>query len=579
MRPLVRLVWLAPLAMAACKPAAPPPPPTATPIPALATPEPARTEPDALPAPVVYGHVRIPNPTALLEQMRGQLVPSAQRAMLDETALRALLGMGLGERAAVAQHMDLTLPMGCVFTSPKRHERPVTCAIGYEGGLASLVEDLGAQGYVSGDDDHAAYRIEDTSVFLADMGRHVAVSFTPDLSPAVRDRLNRVIIMEPAGAADLAGAVHPAAIFEDSPEAVETFLSATETPSVDPGNPVQAAQAKSQREQMASYGELERADLWLDIDPERVRFGYRGVARPGTPTAKAYASARAFEIDRELVGRLPAESFMVMRMDYDPAMLTEDPMFATMRAMTTLDGSDAARAVAEVYQETMALWGTITSGHAAAGLLHPRGSKGAVVMLYRTLPGVDAQAKLIELMEHQQEASKGGLMPFVTVVRPRGLRVGKLRGGLVALRPNPDALTPLPGLSDLEKALGRPVELQMAFVQRGDVLTLVFALDEAKPILARALAAGQGKRNLAGDAAAMAQLEQRASSSIVVLADMRGTLDWLVAVSPMDPPRVPLGGGFDDVMISMQPGAQPGEREVWIDMAQPLIDQLLTLAD
>lgn len=577
---VLRRLAITPLALCVCKPAAPPQPAIDTTIPAKVADHatPAAAEPETLPAPAIYGHVRIPSPIHLLDQVRDQMLPAAQRMMFNEAMLRSLIAMQLGERSAIAQNVDLTRPMGCVVTSAERHAQPVACVIAYSGGLEGLVEDLGAEGYISGGDGYASYRIDGQPVYLNAIDSHVAIAFAPDLTAATRDRLQRDIIGVAPGPEDLSGTVFPAVIFDDIPEQVEAFIERAAT-----GNsgthPLQQAQGESRRQQLRSYGDLERADVWLDVAPERVRVGYRGTARPETATAKAYEAERQIAPDDALVRSLPAESFAVGSMRFDPHSFSNDPVFgATIRALSSMDDSGAAAGLAEVYQQSMALWGEIFTGHAAVAMLHEKGTKGGVVISYRLRPGVEAAPKLREVFARMAGVEKD-VLPIAITLEPRALRIGKTRGDLMTMRPAGELRAQLQArgsIETLERALGGPVQLQLAFAQQGDVLYMTFSLRDAKRYLTRVMAAGRGKDDLQHDAEAKARLTPLADASMYMLIDVRRTIEWLIAIDAVKRPPGPLGGQLDDVVLSLRPGGDR-QREIWVDVSQDLVDDLVAL--
>jgi len=579
MRPQVRrLLVLTPLALCVCKTAPPSQPPIDRSIPAASPSPKLAAEAEPVPPPTVYGHVRIAAPTALIEQIQQQLLPPAQRLMFNESTLRSIIGMQLGERSGLAQNVDLTRPMGCVVTSAKRYDQPMACAMAYTGGLDRLVEDLGREGYVSGGNGYAAYRIDGQPLYLTAMDTHVAMALAPDLTAGVRDRLQRDIIDAPAGDEDVEGAVFVATIFEDIPEQIEQFAeSSARAPGT--GQPIQQAQRESQRRQLMSFGELERADLWLDVAPQRVRLGYRGTARAGTATAKAYEDLQRIPADPELLEVLPAESFMVASMRFDPASFADDPMLGSyIRSLGEMDDTGAAAATAEIYRKSLSLWQEIATGHAAIGMFHLEGTLGGLVMAYRLEPGVDALPKLRENLERIGDIKQPDF-PVETTVQRGKLRIGKVRGDLVTMRPSADLQAKMkegPAWDTISKAIGGSPQIQLAYAQHGDVLYMTFTVRNAKRYLARALGAGRGKKNLGGDRSAMARLERHQDSSMSMLVDVRRALDWLVRVDAMERLSGPVGGEFDDVVLSMRPGAQ-GQREVLLDVSQSLVDDLIAL--
>ena len=574
---------LASLALCACKPTTTPTEPTkplakaSEPVAAVAAEPKPESEP---PAPVLYGQFRVAAPDRLIEQIREQLVPPAQRIVFSETMLRPMLGSMLGSRSGVAEHIDLSRPLGCVVASPKRYDRPLACVVGYQGGLDRLVEDLGADGYVSGDDDYAAYRIEGQPLYLNAIGEHVAVSFTPDLTAATRDRLQRDIIDGGADGKELAGTAFLGVIFEDSREEIEQFVEreVSSTPNTDA---YQRAMKDAQRRQWLSYAELDSAELWVDLTPERIRMGYRGTARADTPTRKSYDANRDHYHDRALLEMLPAESFVLASMTLEPSSMSDDPIFGAYRqAMTSLDDTGSTAALAQLFRDNLATWRELSTGQAAMAMLRERGTLGGVVFVYRLKPDADAQSRLRESFERYRTLPADTALPFEFTLRRGAFRKGKLRGDIATMKPNAQTRARLkdnPAWAKLTRVLGGPPALQTAYVQQGDVLYMAIAPKKAGLYVKRAMAASAGTRNVGRRKDAMAVLDGHDRDSMMVMADVGELIDWLVAIDAIDAPSRPVRKTLDGVVFSMRSG-EPGQREVVIEVSQPLIDSLLRLA-
>lgn len=568
-----RLLVLA-LPLLACKPAPSSPPLTALPPPPAA--DPVAAPPQALPPPpvAIYGFVRLPSPVGALAQLRA-LLPTAQGSMLDESLFRSLLGMALGTRSALAEHVSLTRPMGCIITSPTRNDRPFACVVGYAGGFTSLVQDLGPDGYVSGADEFANYRIDGQPVFLTAMGDHVAFAFAPDLVAATREQLQREIIDAPVGEKELVGTAYPSVIFADAHEEIEGMLAMIER-AQPPGAYAEAA-TEAQRRQWLSWADLERMDLWLDLSEQRARVGYRGTALADTATATAYASAAALGPSRELVERLPASAVIVGGMSLDMSTLAADPMLgAYLHAIGSLGGSEANETLAQQYRETLALWSEQSTGQAAMALLHEPSTKGGVVIAYQMKPGVDAMPRLREIFERYREPS-GISRHYSMKLRPGAFRAGKIRGDLLTMKPTAE-LMGQPGGAALTRVLGDPPRLDMAYAQRGEVLYMAMVPgDGVERYLRRALGAATNKGHLGARKDTRSLLDEHPRDSWVFAADVDALVAWLVAIDVIQPPRLTFGGHLDDVVMTMGPGAER-QREAQLDLSTTLVRRLFELA-
>lgn len=574
-----RAVLVASLAVLACKPAATEAPAIDTSLPAASPVARAKAEPPPQGPPVVvYGYFRVPNASRLLQQL-AQMLPPSQAAALDENTLRMGLQMALGERDALARHAVLDRPMGCVMTSRKLDDAPLACVLGYDGGLSQLVEDLGSEGYVTGGTDYAAYAFEGQSLYLAAMGQHVAIAMAPQLIAATRDRLQRDIIDAPSGPEALVFSAYPEAIFADAEPEIAEALDAMGS-ALPPSEPSSKPMAEIQRRQLMSFGELQRADLWLDIDDAqgRVRLGYRGTARSGTPTAEAYAAQRGVgsTLDLELLGQLPERAIMVAGMRLDATDMMEDPMLGAYVKAASEEGTlGTSAAMAELMRENMALWRTLSTGQAAAALVHERGTKGGLVLAYRLPAGIDAMTQMQKLYAGYTKIPEQEQEPVRFGFRKGAFRSGKIRGDRVIMTPSPKALAQ-PSWAALAKALGGSLRIELVYAQRGDVLYTAIAPRGVDRYLERALATAGGKTNLGAREGALELLRAHADDTMLVATSIDATMAWLRAVGATERPSPVERDRLDDVVLSMRSDGEL-ERELVIELASELVESLLRL--
>lgn len=572
---------LAPLSLLACKPAPSSPrepsEPAVTPTAPLAAPASAAAEPVPPPSPIVYGFVRIPSPTGFISALRtGPLLPEGQRTLLDESFLRSMLAMAIPAGSRFGEHVDLTQPMGCIVTSYRLHDIPLACVVGYQGGLPKLVQDLGPEGYINGSDDHAAYRFEGRSIFLSAMGQHVAFSFAPDLIAATRERLQRDLVDAPIGDEEVIVTAFPSVILDDIREQLLAFVD--QIGRTQPPGPGLEAMAEAQRKQWQSLGELERAELWLDVSIERVRLGYRGTALAGTATEQAYAAARDVPVvpaAKSLMAELPASALATMGMRFDMGSLLEDPALgAYTQALAMLDGPDSA--LAEQYRGGFAMWRELSTGHAAGALLHERGTKGGVVIAYGLHPGVDAMPRLREYFR-RMTAATGPSSLFTLELRPGAVRAGKARGDLVTMTFGA-AFMAQPGGAAVTKVLGDPPRFHLAFVQRGDTLTMAMAPAKVDRYLRRALAAADGEEPLGNLTAAREVIEAQAADTMLLTVGMAGLVRWLDRIDAIVPVTVVIPERLDDLVVAMRPAGER-QREVTLDLSATMLAALFQLSE
>ena len=574
--PLARSSLLVSLASASCKPAAPEPPEVDTSIPAapvLAAQDRALHQAEG-PSPVeVYGYFRLPALDRAIPLVAEQLLPPSQRAVVNEPMMRMGLEMVLEGRGAVAQHLDLSRPWGCLVVSPVRYEQPLVCAVAYQGGLGQLVEDLGPSGFVSGDDDHAAYRFDAQSYYLVAMGDHVAFALAPELVAATRDRLRRDIIDAPVGPEELVLTAYPAKIFEDFPDRIMPVIEEMASSGFDDG--VTPHRHEAQRKQWLSFGELEQVDLWIDLDGEadRTRFGYRGEARPGTPTEKAYAQQLGRGLDLELLSGLPADAMMIGGMSLDNEALMTDPMlgsFAQARASTGPD--EVGAAVGEVFRRNMAAWEALSAGQAALAFTHEPGSKGGVLLAQRLVSSDDALPVVRRQFDGLDEALAGSKMPFRFELHKGAVRAGKVKGDVVKVVGGTEELR-----STFQRMWGAP-GFEMAFAQRGDVLYVAMAPTKSDRYVKRALAAAGGKGSVQGSAGAAELLTAHGGDSLVLTGSMAQVIEWMRALEIIDDPGFVPSRRHDDLVLSMR-SAGERRRELVVDLSPVVLETIYRLQE
>ncbi len=247
---------------------------------------------------------------------------------------------------------------------------------------------------------------------------------------------------------------------------------------------------------------------------------------------------------------------------------------AYVQAMGSLDGSGAAKALAEQSRKSMAVWSELTTGHAAVAMLHERGTKGGVAIVYRLEPGVDGLARLRELFAPYQELAPDDALPFRFEIRPGAFRAGKLRGDLWTMKAT--ASLPPAAAAGIEPVFGDPPQLDLAYAQRGDLLFMAMAPRKADRYLRRALAAADGKRPLGRRKDAEALLDSHAGDTYVIAASVGDIVAWLVEIEAIPPQPTTFGERLDDFVLTVRPAGER-QRELTIDLAPPLTKALQRL--
>ncbi|MGB1698304.1 MAG: hypothetical protein ACPHRO_00010 [Nannocystaceae bacterium] len=174
----------------------------------------------------IFGHVVLNDVSNLLAEL-GQVAPPMHKGKFDEAALRALAAMALEQRGVIAQNINLKAPMGCALLDFKKYpEAPAACAIGYKGGAAGLVRDLGAQGKLEDAKGHlAAFDLNGQTLFIDELESHAALSIYPGVFAEAREYLEANIVKRAAGlTGNIEASLFISSLLKSYPEEVKPFL-------------------------------------------------------------------------------------------------------------------------------------------------------------------------------------------------------------------------------------------------------------------------------------------------------------------------------------------------------------------
>jgi len=174
----------------------------------------------------VFGHVILNDVSNLLAEL-GQVAPPVHKGKFDEGALRALAAMALEQRGVIAQNINLKAPMGCALLDLKKYpDAPTACAVGYKGGAAALVRDLGAQDKLEDAKGHlAAYDLEGKTLFIDDLASHAALTVYPGAFADAREYLDANIVKRTAGlTANIEATLFIRGLIDKYPEEVKPLL-------------------------------------------------------------------------------------------------------------------------------------------------------------------------------------------------------------------------------------------------------------------------------------------------------------------------------------------------------------------
>jgi len=174
----------------------------------------------------IYGHVILNDVSNLLAEL-GQVAPPVHKGKFDEGALRALAAMALQQRGVIAQNINLKAPMGCALLDMKKYpDAPTACAIGYKGGAASLVSDLGEQGKLEDAKGHlAAFDLDGQTLFIDDLKTHAAISVYPGAFADAREYLDSNIVKRTTGlTSNIEATLFIKSLLEKYPDEIKPLL-------------------------------------------------------------------------------------------------------------------------------------------------------------------------------------------------------------------------------------------------------------------------------------------------------------------------------------------------------------------
>lgn len=544
------------------------------------------TETSAVP---LYGWFVVGNPEGFISEIGDQMAPPGAGMMFNGTMLKSMASSMLGMNSNVAEHIDLDQPVGCVVASPKTYEVPVACAIGFKGGVRQLVEDLGQEGYISGGSDHAAYTFGDTNLYIGALGNHVIVSSHAELITGGRGLLEKRVVGARTGkrAKDIQMTVYPNVIWGDAEEEITQFsqLASNLTGSTSTGNvgldAYMRGSANMNLEMYRSMADLEKAEMWFDVNREGVALGYRGTARAGTETAKAYAaSQKQGKLDPALLRKLPADAIMLAGLNVDFASMPNDPMFkAYYQVFKEIDDATGTTRIGSMVTDYMKVWADVLTGPMGFAMTTHKDSLG---MLYamKAKPGVDARGAFEKLFTKYPPTAVGP--EFAKYVRwSYKKNAAKVDGVPVdvftvrATKKGAAELDKLPTAAEMKRFLGKDYSFKLSFAQRDDLVYMVMSTKSEKAFVTKLMRAGKsggaGKGGLAGKL-----IKENSGGSSLGLVNVGGLIDWVRKVSPDASAMPKIPGRLDDVTFNGRITAK-GKRKYELKISQGMIDQFVNL--
>jgi hypothetical protein len=472
--------------------------------------------------------------------------------------------------------------------NPKQHEQPIACAIGYEGGITQLVEDMGQEGYLSGGADYAAYELSGETFYFKGLGDHVGVALDPSLLATTGSTIEASIIKPGNADRDFYSEAKPKVIFADARQEIEGFFSEIEqamsaAPPGTPGAEYSGASAKAATDMYRSFADLKSVEFLFRVGKQRSRAIYRSAAAKGTDTAKQYErEANLPQVDVAMLEALPDDSFFISGMNFDFAHVLEDPWVGPymriLGGMKTADGTDLGATMAKMFAEM----GDAMSGPVSVAAFPVKGSAGAMVASYAVKPGKQGLPVIRAFIEsYKLEALMPSFGEYMQTTYKKGaFSVAGAKADTLTITPTKKALAEMkqdPDFEKLKKVVGE-VQFTMAYAEKDGHLFLVMTTAKPKVALEKVLKAAAGKGNLGKFGDARKRVNKHADTTTLVMLDVKGLSAWARSLDfdgdLKDMPK--LGLGLDDVVWTGSVNKQ-GKKEYELSVSQPFIDQLRSM--
>jgi len=543
------------------------------------------------------GHFVLPNPSALLDDVRTKASPAKGAGFLNEAMLRSLAGMQLGSRSGVAEHLSLSAPMGCVLVEDATVEIPVACVIGYEGGAAALTTDLGAEGKQGDAEEHVAhYRIDGNDVFLDDLGAQVVISTHTTVFAKAKSYLETNVVGRAASIdEDIEIVLYPKAAMSRYSEQVDSLLSMMKSmPTAPTGNPVSDALADYSRTSMDKsldfYRDTDQFDFGLSLEEVGLVFSYAAYPTPGSGMQADAQAISSGPIDRSLLEQLPAATWFVQAytIDWDAAWGMEsvsamrDVFVDAYAEGVGRDGSEVRAGLKAFFEENAELYANDT----AMGVMHLPGTQGGVVIT-RALenPARASWKTWSEGFTPEKILGAEGTKYVTWSFQADALTVDGIAVDRWTVEPGPETKAEIarkadPGLAELERRFGG-LKLVFDRVELDDRVLFIFAPGAEEKYIHAAIEAAKGGKGVGTDTGLVALMARNPAPSAVMALNVAGALSWAREVLPSEATReIPpgLGTNLGDFYFSVSyeaSGAQHGE----MVLSQAMIDQLRKLAD
>lgn len=550
--------------------------PPADPPPVVTGTLPVLDEPLAHDKGVVLGHVILTNPAQLLTDLKAYAPPEAA-GFMDEAALKALVGMQMGERAKVVQAIDLKKPHGCAVVDIKKYEdAPVACALAYTGGAKQLVADLGDGGKFDADGHLAGYEVEGQKIYVDDLGEYVGLTAYPDLFAKTQTYLqDNIVARGSAPRGDIEAVAFVGDLFDTYEKELQPFLDEMQKDSdlgatSDPrfkqvGELYAAYNKKNSARTVEQFEAMQQATFDLGVDDRGLLMGVTMIAAPDSDAAKLAKDFGGGHIDPALAKSLPEGAWFLLS-SHNERGAWKSPqaqeaitlLVEAWAALTKQDAVAARGAVDAFFAESDKLY-TDDSAFALADV--DGGLFGATLISQTTGPTREAWKTWSTNFTPEAVLGKEGAQYVTWSFEPEHAKVGDVAVDRWIIKPTDKARAEIEKeMSDkdreqVKKFIG---ELQLV-IDRAEVdgrVAWTVAPKAEDAWTRRVVEAQQGKNALASGPGVTAVTGYHPGAAMVFGLDVNGMLDWARGLPEMGDAMksVPrdLGENLGDVMVVME---------------------------
>jgi len=553
--------------------------------------------------PEVLGHFAIANASRLLVDVKTQLVPPKYAGFLEEAALRSLLSIALEKRGNLAMNFDMAAPFGCALIEPKVEDIKVGCTFGYKGGAKAFVTDLGSDQQQPDPAGHvAAYTVEGKSIFVDTLGEAVVVSSGPETFDKTQAYLQRNIIAragEIHGDIEVVVYVATAALrYRDQLAPLLDQMNATGDPAPT-GNPAVDGAAKAWADYRKRSGkttvdrinDFSQFTGFFSVEPAGVMMGGALFPKAGSRTAQEMEVYGDTKLDAAFAGSAPAGTAALFAMHMSPKV-HETQSAADGRKLladvwAAVSGREAAvieAGIAAYQAENAALY----DGQTMVALGREPNALFGLTVASRLQAGKSAResfktwssvftpewvlgpefSKFVTWKFTSDAATIDGVAVDRWTIEPTGEAKKKMEAEMKA-----DAK------AFVDKALGGLVLNVDRAEVAGNVLFVVAPKAEAA-YMKRAIAAFQGKGNVASQPGFTRALARDPETAGLLALDLKEGMDWVRGLSEYgaETTGVPQNIGTDlgDFYLTIR-YTKTGATAMEYVVSQQLVEQLKTM--